>query len=294
MLESVQILAGALQREAPPHLVQLPSALQNHCIAITALVNGKSLLFSIELVCTDDRVDVTCEEETWEFPDGATRSPWMSMTGSGAYHLDAHGPDNWERDLLRMVRAHDRHRISALAVADHLAHLNFDVSTNIADRSVGPRCIVAWLYKKGGVHKSVGGAPQFYSGLTRDRFGGPMLPTIALGMDVRSVGQMMVSLHKPWFEANSKGQKASPPEEQKLREAFGRLPYLPDEKTSVNFCRHGKLATTRRSTEKTPQPTGADEPWCHHCRIHRPALEDVRRPVQPLRQTRALQHGQAG
>jgi hypothetical protein len=55
-----------------------------------------------------------------------------------------------------MVKAHDRGRVLALAVADQLANLNNEVFRDIGDESVGPRCIVAWRNKPGGGHKGGG------------------------------------------------------------------------------------------------------------------------------------------
>ena len=48
------------------------------------------------------------------------------------------------RGVLRMIKAHDRGQVSALAVADQLARINNGVFLDFADKSVGPRCI-QWL-----------------------------------------------------------------------------------------------------------------------------------------------------
>ena len=91
--------------------------------------------------------------------------------------------------MLRMVKAHDRGRVLALAVADQLANLNNEVFRDIGDESVGPRCIVAWRNKPGGGRKG-GGSHQAYVGTTRAD--APLLPTIGAGRDViRSVLRMV-------------------------------------------------------------------------------------------------------
>jgi hypothetical protein len=131
------------------------------------------------------------------------------------------------RELLRIVRAHDRGQVPAGAVADHLASLNKEVHCRISrdgDKSVGPRCIVAWRYRKGGAHKG-GGASLFYTGTTRDN-GSNLLPIIAGGMDVAAISRILM----PRMIDAARAGKPIPPVSDEIKEEWARLPDKPDEK----------------------------------------------------------------
>src|SRR5262249_13714258 len=89
------------------------------------------------------------------------------------------------RGVLRMIKAHDRGQVPALAVADQLARINNGVSLDFADKSVGPRCIVAWRYRKDDILKR-SGSHQFYTGSARD-ISSPSIPTIAGEFDFNAI-----------------------------------------------------------------------------------------------------------
>jgi hypothetical protein len=162
--------------------------------------------------------------------------PWLTarvaMGGTGGLHLVKHKKKKeWVRDVLRTIRAYDRGKVSALVVADQLASLNYEVHKDIndakklgiTDKSVGPRCIVAWRNKKGGAHKG-GGGHQAYAGTTRADV--PLIPTIGTGMAVHEIiGAMMPHMAK-MFEAVRAGRPAKEPE---WADDFARLSDKPDE-----------------------------------------------------------------
>jgi hypothetical protein len=123
-----------------------------------------------------------------------------------------------------MVKAHDRGQGSALAVADQLAILNSEVCRAIHDRSVGPRCIVAWRNRKGGVHKG-GRGHQAYVGTTRADT--PLIPTIGAGMAVHEIIAVMMPHMVKTLQAVREGQAAEEPE---WADEFARLSVKPDER----------------------------------------------------------------
>ena len=162
--------------------------------------------------------------------------PWLTarvaMGGSGGLSLAKHEKKKeWVRSVLRIVNAHDRGRVSALAVADQLASLNDEVCRDIddakklriTDKSVGPRCIVAWRNKKEGAHKG-GGGHQAYVGTTRAD--APLIPTIGAGMPVHEIIGVMMPHMVKMLEAMRAGQPAKEPE---WADEFARLSDKPDE-----------------------------------------------------------------
>lgn len=130
------------------------------------------------------------------------------------------------RSLLRMVRANDRGQVSALTVADHLANLNYEVHSH--DKLVGPRCIVAWRYRKEGRVQS-GGAHQCYTGTTRDASGSLPIPTILGGGDFQALASVLMPGFLKRFEAMRAGQPTPEWDKDELNAELARLPDTPDE-----------------------------------------------------------------
>jgi hypothetical protein len=133
--------------------------------------------------------------------------------------------NKWMRNLLRAVRANERGNASARAVADYLAMLNSNVT--VIDEWVGPRCIVAWRFRKGGFHKG-GGGQAYYTGLKRDA-SSPALPTIANGMDVRALVEAMMPRFTRDMEAMLAGKPAPEWDRDEVNAELARLPHGPDE-----------------------------------------------------------------
>jgi hypothetical protein len=186
--KSLSVLADALKKEFPRHMRRL---VDTHNVFIPAFLGREPRLYSIDIVLSPDRrryefryVRHVVERPTLAVPTTAR----IGVAGSGGIYLS--NRREWQRSLLRVIRANDRGKISALAVADHLASLNNEVS--LAIKSVGPRCIVAWRYRKGGGAQNGGGGHQFYTGTRRDEIS-PALPIIAGGWNIEYFSRVVMS-----------------------------------------------------------------------------------------------------
>ncbi len=146
--QSFSALADAVREHIPPHLVHLPpGADPSHTVIATAFVSGEPRLYLIELLISPDRKAYAFRKsrQVWPAPNGKNITPRTWTAGSGMGHL--------QRDKkLHMVNACDRGLIPPETVAEHLAKLNNEIRDGTADGSVGPRCIVAWVPRVGGVH----------------------------------------------------------------------------------------------------------------------------------------------
>lgn len=227
--QSLGVLAGALQRQLPRHLMRLPhGVVAAHSIVIPAFVGSEARLYSIDLAMAPDRKSTAFRYTRHVVdPTGAlpNRVPRVGLAGSGARYLSR--DKRWIRRLLTLVRASDRKLITAHAVSDYLASLNCLTHANTVDGSVGPRSIVVWRHAKSGVHRG-GGAHQFYDGLTRQPDSGA-LPTIANGMDVQAlVGAVMPHMLEQ-FRTRSEGQAPLEIDEGALNAALAQIPEHPDE-----------------------------------------------------------------
>jgi hypothetical protein len=109
-------------------------------------------------------------------------------------------------------------------VADNLATVNHRVSQ--CDPTVGDACIVAWRFRKGGVHGG-GGGHQVFSGRTRAR-DVPALPSISQGMDIRALIETM----KPfWTPVEREGHMDLPDiDADAVNVELAKLPRKSDEK----------------------------------------------------------------
>src|ERR1700719_2001756 len=169
--QSLGVLAEAIERQLPRHLVQL--AIDGgpiHNVIVPAFVGNEPRLYTIDLAFEADRKNYRfryTRHMDVRPVSLKTRTPRLAVGGSGGLFLVHRKDKMWMRDLLRVVGAHDRGCVTSRGVADYLANLNNNVHLKIADKSVGPRCIVAWRHSKGGVHRG-GGGQQFYSGTVPD------------------------------------------------------------------------------------------------------------------------------
>jgi hypothetical protein len=198
-----------------------------HHVLIPAFLGKEARLYSIDLVFSPDRKKYAFRYTRHLFNDHtlvAPRTPRMGAAGSGASYL---GQDRkWVRPLYQLLKANDRGRVSSYAVADYLARLNYEV--HLADKSVGPRCVVAWQHRKGGVHK-IGGANQFYIDTARANSLG--LPTITNGMDLNALCGVLMQRSMKRLEAMQAGQQIEALEVDKdeINAKLGQLPQTPDE-----------------------------------------------------------------
>jgi hypothetical protein len=171
--QSLGVLAQAMKREFPPHLLQMPGeGAPAHNILVPAFLGGEPKLYTIGLACARDRK--THAFGYWSHKVGITT---VGLSGSGGAYLQRKSIE-WRDALVRAVEAHDSGQLSPYAVAGHLAKLNYGVSRH--DKAVGPRCVVVWRGKTGG------GGGAAYTRRTQDRRG-PSLPLISGGTDLAAI-----------------------------------------------------------------------------------------------------------
>jgi hypothetical protein len=211
-LESLlKILADAATEQLPKHLRQLPgNGASNHGIVIPAFVHGKARLYMLRLVFDADKQSFQTLTQRFVIPVRKVLKPHsVAFDGSGGAVLIRNR--EWSRLLLHLVYAHDNFRISAAAVADRMAAINYEVSQKIADGSVGPKCIVAWHYKKEG-RREGGGGHYYYNGLKREDEVQP-LPSLSRGLDIKATISTIFSAFTPRVSAriNKRGSIRNKP-----------------------------------------------------------------------------------
>jgi hypothetical protein len=221
--QSLAVLTEALKREFPRHMVGMPGQAV-HNVMVPAFLGEEPRLYEIDLVLEPDgKKYFRYTRHVVNSLKATPRTPRLGLAGSGAPYLTK--SKKWVRSLLRMVKASDRRQVQPLAVADHLASLNHEV--HLADKTVGPRCVVAWRHRKGGVHRG-GGGHAFYSGTTRD-LSSPSLPTIGAGMDFIAIAAVMTPHLNRMMEAMLAGQRIPELNKDEINAALARLPDEPDE-----------------------------------------------------------------
>lgn len=224
--QSLGVLAEAMKKQLPRHLVQLHGdSGPVHNMFIPSFVGSESRLYTIDLVFAPDRQSYKFRytRHVLKTPSGITKTPRFGLAGSGGLYLSRRQKMR-VRNLLRVVRAHERKKASPHTVADYLAKLNNQVHRGISDRSVGPNCIVAWRHRRESVHKG-GGGHRFYTSTTANT-NSASLPIIAHGMDINAiVGVMMPHMMKS-LEMIQPGE---PPGALNTDELNAELALLPDE-----------------------------------------------------------------
>jgi hypothetical protein len=226
MEQSLDVVANALKREFPPHVVTLPGAAgPTHSVVVSGFVQGQARLYSIDLAFSADRKQHWFRYTKYVNPR-TNAPPRIGLAGSGATYLQ--GRESWQRGVLRLVRSHDRGQVRAEAVADHLALLNLQVHHGIADKTVGPSCIVVWRYRREGIHQG-GGAHASYTGRTRDA-NTPSVPTIGSGMDINALARISVKHFERLLEAHRAGEADPQLDSEAIKADLARVPHTPDEK----------------------------------------------------------------
>jgi hypothetical protein len=190
--QSLGVLADAMKRQLPRHMLCIPGKQgPAHNVLAPAILENDLRMYTIDLAFAPNRKNYRFRY-TGHVVDKpalvAPRTPRVAVGGSGGLYLVRN--KRWIRPLLRMVKANDRGQVSTNTLAAHFASLNNEVHKGIQDRSVGPRCIVAWRHRKHGLQKG-GGGHQFFTGSARDR-NCPSLPTIAIGMDVHAICEVLM------------------------------------------------------------------------------------------------------
>ncbi len=230
LLQSLGALARALKRELPAHVVGVPGrGAFGHSVVVPAFLDNEIGLYSIDMAFGPDRKNYQFRytRHAIDRPSvGMLDPPRFTLAGSGGLYLAREM--GWRRDLLRMIKAHDRGQVSAKAVTLHLAGLNKKVHAGITDGSVGPRCIVAWRNKKNGVHKG-GGGHRSFTGTEQDATT-PSLPTIANGMDMTAISEVIMPQMVRLFEVADKGGPLPQLDKDEINAELARLPDKPDER----------------------------------------------------------------
>jgi hypothetical protein len=219
--ESIWILAEAMERELPEHLLRLPRGLPPlHLVLINAFVGDEARLYSITLSAGQKPPKLLVERHIKRHG----RPPRMAIAGSGAGYLWKTRARGWKRQVLKLVRAYDEGRIAADGVAHRLAQLNFAAFE--ACKTVGPRCGVFWRNRRSARDKEGGGNAHF-SNVDRDAQGAPY-PTIVLGHDLNAHVDAMTKYFREVFAAKDLGD--APPDPCGIHDAIEQLPAHPDEK----------------------------------------------------------------
>jgi hypothetical protein len=218
--QSLGIVANTMKGQFPRHMRDdIPA----HVVLASAFLNEEARLYTIDLVFEPSSMSyrLRCGRQV---VGNSTRPPRVAIAGTGAPYL-ARNKKKWIRTLLRVVIACDRQEVSDWAVADYLASLNYEVHQNVT--SVGPRCFVVWLHRKGGVRG--GGAQQCYSRTVRDA-SSPILPAILCGGDITAVMEVMMPRWTEVFQqALRTGESLKELDHDEINAALARIPTTPDE-----------------------------------------------------------------
>lgn len=228
--QSLEAVAEAIRNQLPRHLVNLQrDARMAHNVIVPAFVEGEARLYTIDLEVTADRKGDRfryTRHVTGRSSPAKPRTPRLAIAGSGALYLMQRR--TWMRNLLRLLKAYDHRQLSAIAVADHFAALNSEVCNGLEKKTVGPRSIVAWRNRKGGIHHPNGGGEQCYTGGTHDA-SSPTLPIIGNGMDVRALIEVVRPHMARTLDALRAGQPVAEPDKEQINADLARLPDKPDE-----------------------------------------------------------------
>jgi hypothetical protein len=223
---SLGLLGEAMKRQMPRHVRDIPVGPAAHNVVVPAFLGKQPKLYTIDLVFAADRKSYRFRitRHVVGEPRADSRTPRLAIAGSGARYLMRH--QDWRRDLLRLIQAYDRGRVSERVVADHLAALSGQVHRDTKDGTVGPTCVVAWRHRKSGLHKG-GGGHQFYSATKKEPITGP-LPTIANGFDVAAIVNVLMPAMLEKTKALARGGDLQVNWEE-LDAGVARLPDKPDE-----------------------------------------------------------------
>jgi hypothetical protein len=220
--QALQVLSTAATRELPKHLARTPGGA--HFIVVPAFVRGLGArVYSIDTVIDHNSGSPWYGFTNYQQTDRPSSPvPRLAAAGTGGIYLASKGR-NWQRELLRLVNAHDRGKISDEAIAGRLAELNWEAHRSVRDGSVGPRCVVVWRRRPDARPGLSGGGQAFFTGTERDE-DGAAIPTIANGLDVQAIGAVLM---EGWLArlGSSEGRRF----EFDQDEINARLAELPDE-----------------------------------------------------------------
>jgi hypothetical protein len=225
--QALGVLSDAAARELPRHLALLSGG--GHFIVIPSFLRGSGArLYTIENVL-DRKTGQHWYRYTYhQRPLPSSPSPRIGVAGSGGLYFHRKG-GTWRRDLMRLVKAHDRGKVSAHLVAGQLARLNYQAHREVRDGTVGPRCIVAWRRRPEARHNRPVGGHQFYTGVDRDR-DCPAIPTISNGADMQALADIFMGQFQRQIAAHGLAAGAWNFDHDELGRLLAGIPDKPDEK----------------------------------------------------------------
>jgi len=229
--QCLKVLAGVMKDQLPQHLFRLrPVGLADHHVIIPAFVGGQPKLYTIDMVLAQDRSGYWFRHVRRVIGDASrpeAPTARLAVGGSGTSALLA--LPGWKRNLLNLIKAHDTGRISANAVSGYLAGINHAVHLATKDGTVGPKCMVAWRYRKSGAHTPRGHASshQYFTGTTRESCG-VSIPSIGGGLPMNKVFEVFMSHAVKGWEGIRAG---GPPQidDDALTADLNKIPVKPDE-----------------------------------------------------------------
>jgi hypothetical protein len=227
--QALGVLSAAANKELPKHLMSTPGGA--HFIIVPAFVRG----IGARLYSIDNVVDRKTRRHWYRYTShqrsGEPGSPSIRLGagGSGGVYL-ALKDRAWQRALLSLVNAHDRGKISDRVIADQLARLNYEAHQELHDGSVGSRCIVVWRRRPDARAGAPGGGHQFYTGVERDPTSAA-IPTIANGMDVRSIVEVLMTQFQTRLANHGLSSGAAFDfDKHEMNRLLAQLPSEPDER----------------------------------------------------------------
>src|SRR5680860_1599756 len=156
--------------------------------------------------------------------------PWVRpivATGTGALHLQR--KQGWERAVLRIVTANDRGQVADSFVARNLAELNYRVSREITDGTVGPRSVVVWRRRRGSrIGLRAGGGHKFFDGTAPEK-NNPGIPTVTNGMDLLAIVSELMSMSQGDIQAWQGRGPVPELDMEELEQRIAKHPTDPDE-----------------------------------------------------------------
>ncbi len=218
--QSLGLIADALPRQFPRHLHGAP-----HAIVIGAFIGNEPRMYLLGTALGLDRKNYrVCFLRLNHAAAGGRAPSRANVSGSGAAALVK--DQRWLRPLLSLVQACDRKKVSPEAVADYLAKLNQVAHLQTANKSVGPRCIVAWRHSK--ARHDGGGGHRAYDG-AKVESETPFLPTISNGMDLTAVLGVLTKHIAPVHVAMRAGDLDASWDQEAVSADLAQLSEHPDE-----------------------------------------------------------------
>ncbi|KQR26127.1 hypothetical protein [Microbacterium sp. Leaf151] len=179
-------IAQAANDQLPSHLKDIRGG-QHFILAPMFYKTGRSRLFAIKnVVDGSGRHEGTFDVIT---RTGEISAPTIAIAGvgTGARTLDRDQHfGGLRRSLHSLIKKNDDGRVSDQAVADRLAKVCFQVHQRTADKTVGPRSIVAWRRRPGSTLP--GGGQAFYTDQVLEDNVHNSIPFIMAGLDVQAIG----------------------------------------------------------------------------------------------------------